>query len=342
MLRSIVCETPNQFIMKNDLSKPEVPHGHALVRIRYVGICGTDIHAYKGNQPFFTYPRVLGHELSGTVEEINDATCSLAPGTPVAIIPYMHCGQCLACKRGRTNCCTHMRVLGVHMDGGMQDLLAVPIRHLIPVSIDSSLSLEHAALLEPLAIGAHAVARAALEPGDTVLVIGAGPIGLGVMAFARAAGATVIAMDMDEQRLTFSQSWAGVATTVVAGDTAEDEIAEWTNGDMATTVFDATGNVHSMNAAHRYAAHSGQVVFVGLVKNDIQFYHPDVHKKELSIHMSRNATYTDFETVLALLNTGELQMEDYITHRCTLTELPDTFESWLSPQARVIKAIVEL
>ncbi|RAW19531.1 alcohol dehydrogenase [Paenibacillus taichungensis] len=337
-MRAVICEEINRLALR-DIAEPERTENQALVTIRRIGICGTDLHAYKGNQPFFTYPRVLGHELSGIIEEIGPNEAGLKAGDQVSIIPYLHCGHCIACRSGKTNCCVSMQVMGVHVDGGMRERIAVPVSHLIQAE---GLTLDETAMVEPLSIGAHAVRRAAIKPGDQVVVIGAGPIGLGVMAFAKLAGARVIAIDRNVDRLELSRIWAGVDAMVKANEQAAQQVAEITNGDYATAVFDATGNMQSMNNAIQYVAHGGQLIFVGLVKADISFHDPDFHKREMSILGSRNATREDFEQVMSILREKKLNMDGYITHRSSLDQLPESIDTWLQPDSYVVKAIVEL
>ncbi|WP_427051141.1 zinc-binding alcohol dehydrogenase family protein [Paenibacillus sp. TC-CSREp1] len=337
-MRAIVCEEIDRLVLK-ELPQPERAEGEALVAIQRIGICGTDLHAYKGNQPFFTYPRVLGHELAGIIEEIGPNEAGLQPGDQVSIIPYLHCGHCIACRSGKTNCCASMQVMGVHVDGGMRERIAVPVSHLLKAD---GLTLDETAMVEPLSIGAHAVRRAALQPGERVVVIGAGPIGLGVMAFAKQAGAYVIAVDRNLDRLELSRTWAGVDETVQADDQALQRVSEITDGDYATAVFDATGNVHSMNGAIPYVSHGGQLIFVGLVKADITFHDPEFHKREMSMLGSRNATREDFELVLSTLRSKKLSMDGYVTHRAAFDELPTAMDAWLLPETQVVKAIVEL
>ncbi|MBB3111307.1 2-desacetyl-2-hydroxyethyl bacteriochlorophyllide A dehydrogenase [Paenibacillus phyllosphaerae] len=339
-MKGIVCDEVEAFRYTEDLPEPELTEGHAIVSIRRIGICGTDYHAFKGNQPFFHYPRILGHELAGVIDQISANDEGLAPGDQVAIIPYIHCGSCLSCRRGKTNCCANMQVLGVHRDGGMRERISVPVTHLLRTE---GLSLDEAAMIEPLAIGAHAVRRADVEAGDTVLVIGSGPIGLGVMAFAKYAGARVIAMDMNEERLAFCRTWANVDETVAVleGD-VKQRLAELTNGEFPIAVFDATGNAASMSQSFELAAHGGKLVFVGLVKGDIAFSDPEFHKRELTLMGSRNATGADFQHVVNVLREDIFDMNQYITHRAAFNEMIDSFGTWLNPASKVIKAVVEL
>ncbi|KSU80314.1 MULTISPECIES: zinc-binding alcohol dehydrogenase family protein [Fictibacillus] len=336
-MKGIICEEPNAF-KQIEVEKPVPMEGEALIRIRRVGICGTDLHAFSGNQPYFTYPRILGHELSGVIESIGANPFGYKEGDQVSIIPYLECGTCVACRNGKTNCCTDMKVLGVHADGGMREWMAVPVDHLIKTE---GLSLDEAAMIEPLSIGAHAVRRSRLREGENVLVIGAGPIGLGVMAFAKAEGARVFAMDLDAERLNFCQKWADVDGIVNAADQPIEKLMELTNGELPTVVLDATGNARSMMGAFDYAAHGGTLVYVGLVKSDLTFSDPDFHKKELTLMGSRNATREDFDKVLNTVKSGEVDLKPYITHRSSLDEMISDFDGWLKPESKVIKAIVE-
>nr|WP_208414774.1 zinc-binding alcohol dehydrogenase family protein [Paenibacillus castaneae] len=319
--------------------EPALQPETAVVRIHRIGICGTDMHAFKGNQPFFSYPRVLGHELAGIVEQADDPSGSVKIGDQVSIIPYMHCGVCIACRNGKTNCCTDMRVLGVHIDGGMREKLVVPVSHLL---VTNGLTLDQAAVLEPLSIGAHAVRRAELRAGETVLVIGSGPIGLGVMAFAKHCGARVIAMDIQEERLAFCRQWAKVDETVNALQGAKERLAALTNNEFPTVVVDATGSARSMTDAFGLVAHGGKLVYVGLVKADLTFNDPEFHKRELTLMGSRNATIEDFAAVMAAVKSGSVEVDSFITHRVPFAEMIHHFESWLKPGSKVIKAMVEL
>ncbi|MCC3372006.1 zinc-binding alcohol dehydrogenase family protein [Cohnella sp. REN36] len=337
-MRGMICREVEQFELI-ELEEPAFVPGEAIVRIKRIGICGTDMHAYKGNQPFFSYPRILGHELSGVIERIGDNEEGFRQGDRVSVLPYLHCGACVACRNGKTNCCTQMRVLGVHIDGGMRELISVPVTHLINAN---GLSLDEAAVIEPLSIGAHAVRRSELRPGENALVIGAGPIGLGVMAFAKQRGAQVIAMDIHDERLAFCQQWAKVDHTVHTRKDPDLQLLRLTEGEYPTVVFDATGNAASMTDAFRYVAHGGKLVYVGLVKGEIAFDDPEFHKREMTLMGSRNATKEDFLHVLEVVGSGAIDVGSYITHRSSFEEMIDRFDDWLDPRSNVIKAMVEL
>lgn len=334
-MKGIVCEQIGRFRLVDMAEPPFVP-GEAILRIRRIGICGTDLHAYKGNQPFFSYPRVLGHELAGVIEQVGDNDEGLSAGDQVSVIPYLHCGSCIACRNGKMNCCTDLKVLGVHVDGGMREMISVPVGRLMKTN---GLTLDQSAVLEPLSIGSHAVRRSQLRADETALVIGAGPIGLGVMAFAKNTGARVIAMDINEERLAFCREWAKVDDTVIAlGNAKENK----TNGEFPTVVFDATGNARSMTDSFGYVSHGGKLVFVGLVKADICFSDPEFHKREMNLLASRNATREDFVRVKEAIQSGTIDVNRYITHRASFADMIVQFDSWLRPELKVIKAMVEL
>lgn len=341
MIQGIVCEEIGSLVWREDLPEPSLEPGHAIVGIRRIGICGTDLHAFRGKQPFFNYPRILGHELAGVIQQIGENDKGLRVGDQVSVVPYMHCGSCSSCRSGKTNCCKNMQVFGVHIDGGMRERVSIPVSHLIGTE---GLTLDQSAMLEPLAIGAHGIRRSGLTmgSGETVLVVGAGPIGLGIMALARYAGARVIAMDINEERLAFCRDWAGVAHTIHASGDVERQLNDLTGGEGAPIVIDATGSVQSMQNAFSYVAHGGSLVYVGLVKDNITFNDPHFHSRELTLLGSRNATMEDFEKVRQAMAAGYIDTERYITHRVGFAEMIGEFEDWLDPASGVIKAMVQL
>ena len=337
-MKAIICEQPGKLIMR-EVDPPRPKQGEALVRMRRVGICGTDIHAFKGEQPYFTYPKILGHELAGEIAEIGKNTYGLKNGDPVVIIPYVECGKCIACRQGKTNCCTRINLFGVHWDGGMQEYLSVPVDHLIRTS---KLDFDQMAMVECLGIGAHAVRRSGVKEGETALIIGAGPIGMGVMQFAKEAGATVIALDIVKDRLEFCRDRFKVDYVVDGRGEAIKEIESITKGDYPLVVFDATGHAKSMMNAFNLIAHGGRLVLVSLVKENITFYDPDFHRRETTLMSSRNATREDMEHVVHSIETGKVDASSFVTHRAPFERMIEDFESWLNPETGVIKAVVEM
>lgn len=316
-MRALICSAPG-LLEYRDIEGPEMKKDHVIIRIRRTGICGTDFHAFKGNQPYFSYPRILGHELAG---ELTEDVEGFAKGEMVTFIPYFHCGQCNACLQGKTNCCVQMKVCGVHVDGGMVDYLSVPTASLIK---NNGLSADELALAEPLAIGAHGVRRAAIQPGESVLVMGAGPIGLGLVAFAKMAGAAVTVFDLNKERLTFCAAHLGVTVT-------SDP-----QGIAADAVIDATGNLAAINNGLQYLAHGGRYVLVGLQKEALSFSHPELHKREGTIMSSRNATREDFEQVTHAIRNKTINPVRFITHRVHFSELKTLMENFPSDSIKVM------
>ena len=337
-MKAVICQEPEKLVVE-EIERPERASREALVRITRVGVCGTDLHAFKGRQPFFTYPRILGHELAGKIESIPEGDHGLKAGDPVAVVPYLECGECIACRAGRTNCCVNLNVLGVHSEGGMCEYLSVPVDHLIRAD---GLDPDQTALVECLSIGAHAVRRAEIQSGENALIIGVGPIGLGALQMARVAGARVIAMDISESRLAFCESQLGIDLTILAGDHAAAQLEDMTDGEFPTTVFEATGNAASMKQAVEYLSHTGRLVYIGLVKGDISFNDPEFHKRETTLLSSRNATREDFINVMDALRSGKATTSGFVTHRSSLENLPDQFDSWTLPGSGAIKAMVDV
>lgn len=335
-MKYIVCEKPGEFILK-EKEEPKRQDGEALLRVKKVGICGTDLHAYTGNQAFFTYPRILGHELATQVVEISENPQGIKAGDNVVTVPYLSCNECVACKQGKTNCCTSIKVLGIHTDGGMQELITVPVDILIPAQ---KLTDDQMAVVEPLAIGAHAIRRADLKSGELIVVVGCGPIGIGIMKLAQLAGAKVIAIDMNQQRLDYAVEKIGIDHAIQGGENAVQKVSEITNGDMVSVVFDATGHKGALESGIDYMSHGGSYILVGLSKGELTFTHPAIHAKETSLLCSRNATFEDFEYVISVLEKGEFPIDSFITHNVDCSEMIANFDSWLDPNNGVIKATV--
>jgi len=337
-MKTLICMKPG-LLEYNSSERPQLKKNHAIIKIKRIGICGTDLHAFEGTQPFFNYPRILGHELAGELVEFDNAP-GFEKGESVSFIPYYNCGKCIACRNGKPNCCVQMQVCGVHVDGGMVEYLSVPSSSLLH---SEGLSFDELALVEPLAIGAHGVRRAAVEPGESVLVMGAGPIGLGVMEFVRVAGGKVIALDINEERLRFCKNKLNVAHTINAStDDIIGKLMEATNNDMPTVVIDATGNLKAINNAFNYMAHGARYILIGLQKENISFSHPEFHKKEATLMSSRNATRQDFEHVIANIKNGKVKPTTYITQRVQFDNVLEEFESWLDPSNGLIKAMIEI
>jgi 2-desacetyl-2-hydroxyethyl bacteriochlorophyllide A dehydrogenase len=337
-MKTLICIRPGEFDYTT-IEQPELKPGQAIIKIKRIGICGTDLHAYEGTQPYFEYPRILGHELSGELIAVDGAP-GFKIGEAVTFIPYFYCGNCIACRSGKQNACVNLKVSGVHQHGGMAEYLSVPSYSLIH---GEGLSFDALALVEPLAIGAHGVGRAGVRKDEFVLVLGAGPIGLGTMEFARIAGANVIAMDINSDRLRFCKERLKAEHTINAmDDNVTQQLMSITNGGMPTVVIDATGNLKAINNAFQYMAHGARYVLIGLQKGEICFSHPEFHKREATLMSSRNATREDFEHVISCMKKGVVDPTVYITDRVMFDEVKKEFENWLNPANGTIKAMVEM
>jgi 2-desacetyl-2-hydroxyethyl bacteriochlorophyllide A dehydrogenase len=336
MMNVLVCERPETLSLTR-IAIPKRGEDEVLLRVRRVGICGTDMHIVRGTQPYLSYPRVMGHELAGEVAEAPPGS-ALRAGDLAFVMPYMSCGRCAPCRKGLTNCCQNIQVLGVHCDGALAEYLAVPQRFVCKAE---GISLDDAAMIEFLAIGAHAVRRAAIHVGERALVVGAGPIGMAAALFARADGARVCVVDSRADRIEFCRKHLGVHETLLVSGNLKEDLAGLTGGDMFDAVFDATGNAAAMSAGFDYVAHGGRYVFLSIVSDRISFSDPDFHRREMTLMASRNATLVDFERVVDAIRQGRVPTRALNTHRTRLDQLADVLPTWMLPQTGVIKGIVE-
>ena len=335
---AITLDGPGRFSATTAAPEPRPAPGEALVRVHRTGVCGTDLHAFAGKQPFFSYPRILGHELGVEVVDPGTEPHGLRAGDRCSVEPYLDCGRCIACRRGKPNCCTDLRVLGVHVDGGMRPLLTLPARKL---HRSAKLDYEQLALVETLGIGAHAVERAGAQRDDFILVIGAGPIGLSALQFALVTRATVAVMDLSEPRLAFCRR-LGVKHTVAAGPDASAQLKAIGHGDLPTVIIDATGNPASMAGTFDLVAHGGRIVFVGLFPGELAFNDPNFHRRELTLCASRNALPGTFRKIIALVEAGKVDTRPWITHRFKLADIPAIFPQEIAGNPAVLKAMIEV
>lgn len=337
LMNSVVCTNPGR-LENQQIARPRRSDTEVRLKIRRVGICGTDFHIFEGLHPYLVYPRIMGHELAAEVLE-SPANSAFAVGENVIINPYLSCGTCGACTRGKPNCCTSIAVLGVHRDGGMCEEICLPERNLLS---SEGLSLDACATVEFLAIGAHAVRRGGIGPQDRVLVTGAGPIGLGAAIFARLAGADVSILDLDPRRLAEACAIAGDCRAIVAGATTEAEINRLTGGNGFDAVFDATGNLTSIQAGFTRVAHGGRYILVSVVNETVGFSDPEFHKREMSLIGSRNATSEDFRTVIAAHKAGHIPLDRIITHRTDLDGVASELPRWASNKDGLIKSMITI
>jgi alcohol dehydrogenase len=340
-MRAIQLVEPRQFRVI-DVPEPPAPGpGDAVVKIHRVGVCGTDYSGYLGKMPFFSYPRIPGHELGVEVVAVGPGVANAKVGDRASIEPYINCQTCYSCTRGYTNCCENHKTLGVHIDGGLQPLFTIPARKL---HVSTKLTFEQLALVETLGIGLHAVNRANPKPDETVLVIGAGPIGLSVIEFAKLNGSRIVVMDLNEQRLRFAREKMGVAETILAQGTDADvkTFTDLTNGKLGNVVVDATGSAKSMTAAMNYVGFAGRLVWVGITQDQLAFTQPLMHRREMTFLASRNAKAPEFTHIIRLIEGGMLDTRPWITHRAPFDAMVGEFTTWLKPETGVVKAMVEV
>ncbi|VTT98032.1 zinc-type alcohol dehydrogenase : Alcohol dehydrogenase GroES domain protein OS=Pirellula staleyi (strain ATCC 27377 / DSM 6068 / ICPB 4128) GN=Psta_0941 PE=4 SV=1: ADH_N: ADH_zinc_N [Gemmataceae bacterium] len=340
-MRAIQLEQPKQFRVI-DVPEPPAPGpGDAVVKIHRVGICGTDLSGYLGKMPFFSYPRIPGHELGVEVVAVGPDVTSVKVGDRAAIEPYINCQTCYSCTRGHTNCCENHKTLGVHIDGGLQPLFTIPARKL---HVSKTLTFDQLALVETLGIGLHAVNRANPRADETVLVIGAGPIGLSVIEFAKLTGARVVVMDINEQRLRFVREKMGVADTIQAQgfEADRDAFTELTGGKLGNVVVDATGSAKSMMAAYNFVGFAGRLVWVGITQDPLTVTQPLMHRREMTFLASRNAVSPEFTRIVRLIEGGVIDTRPWITHSVPFDAMIGEFPNWLKPETGVVKAIVEV
>lgn len=336
-MKAVICNAPGDLAIVNR-DAPGILHaGEIRLGVSHIGICGTDYHIYEGKHPFLEYPRVMGHEISAHVREAQPGS-AFREGDLVIVNPYLACGACIACRRGKPNCCMAIKVLGVHTDGAFCEEIVVPETNVYPAG---DLRPEQAATVEFLAIGAHAVRRAGSVPGAKALVIGAGPIGLGAALFARIAGYNVSLMDMSEERLQAAADRFGFSSAIDASGEALKSGMQITGNEGFEAVFDATGNARSMNAALPFVSHGGVLVFVSVVKDEIAFADPEFHKRETMIIGSRNALKADFEHVAASIASGAIDTSQLITHRTDLDSVIADLPRWAHEKTGLIKAVIQ-
>jgi threonine dehydrogenase-like Zn-dependent dehydrogenase len=310
-MSAIILERPGVVVERAmPTAREPLGPGQVRVNIQRVGLCGTDYHAFHGEQPFFTYPRALGHELGGTVQAVGEGV-ALPVGAEVAIIPYLPCGHCRACQSGQSNCCRNLSVLGVHQDGGLMTSLVLDQAH---VFYDPALDGEHLVAIEPFAIGAHAVARAEITAGTRVAVIGAGPIGIAVMTRLEGLGAKIGLVEASPERVRLAQEHLNQLWVLSAGHPVES-VQEFFGPDLAEVVFDATGSPTSMQRSIELAGPGGQVVWVGITPMAVPLSDPLLHQRELTLKASRNATRTDFHTVAAMMRDPGFRLDRWFRRR---------------------------
>jgi 2-desacetyl-2-hydroxyethyl bacteriochlorophyllide A dehydrogenase len=342
-MKVLVMKKPGEIVIE-ERPKPVPQNDEVLLKVLRVGVCGTDLHIYNGSMPYIEYPRIPGHELAVEVAEIpssaKDSARNFKEGDTVAVLPYLRCDSCIACRKGKTNCCSNLKVLGVQTEGGMVEYLSIPAFYVVPAG---KIKAQDISLVECFAIGFHGVRRGNPLSGEAALVIGAGPIGIGVIHGLKERGAKVIVLDINEKRLAYARDTAK-ADYIINGTNTDPEkaVADITGGEYAPLVLDATGNAGSMMKTFNFVSSGGTIVFVGLVRADITFADPVLHAKEITLMASRNATKEDFSNVLSGIESGRVDTSGFITHTSSLEAAVDNFPRWIKPETGCIKAVINV
>jgi 2-desacetyl-2-hydroxyethyl bacteriochlorophyllide A dehydrogenase len=337
-MRAISIDAPGRMsIVQIDAPRPGA--GEVAVDLAYVGYCGSDLTSFRGLNPLVSYPRVPGHEISGTVAELGKGVSDLATGQAVTILPYFNCGSCVACRSGRPNACCNNQTMGVQREGAMTSRVVVPRSKVIPVE---GLPARDIALIEPCAVGFHAVDRASVSSGETVAILGCGMIGLGVLLGAVRRGARVIAVDLSERKLAVGRR-LGASATILAGE--EDVLAEMlrlTNGDGPQVVIEAVGADATFRQAIDIVAPCGRVVYVGYAKAPVTYDTKQFLLKEIDIRGSRGSTRADFEEVIDELGKRPEAGEEIVSRVVPFTEGPAAMERWHTDPGGAIKILIEM
>ena len=340
-MKAIELNSPRNF-RRIEIDEPGPPgEGQALVRTHSMGICGTDVSCYLGKFPFFDYPRIPGHELGVEVLAVGSGVTHVAAGDRCSVEPYLNCGQSFACRKGNSNCCSNLKVVGVMTSGGLCDQFLIRADKL---HSSSKLDYGQLALIETLAIGCHATDRGNPQPGDNVLIIGAGPIGLATLEFTRLTGANITMMDITESRLKFCRDHYHIPHTITHADqdVSLDRMRQITDGDMYWLVVDATGNHQSMASALNFVASTGTLVYVGITTQEIRFPHPMMHRPEMTIKASRNALPTDFKRIIGLIEDNTIDTNPWVTHQTSFENVIEDFPKFIEPDSGVIKAMIDV
>lgn len=328
-MKAIQIQEPFKAVLV-EVAKPEVKSGEVLVKLDYVGFCGSDLNTYRGGNAMVKYPRIPGHEIGATIVELGEGVpAGFAPGQVVTINPYTNCGQCASCKRGRVNACENNETLGVQRNGAMQEYVAVPWQKIIPCG---SISARNAALIEPMSVGFHAVDRGRVVDTDIVMVIGCGMVGLGAVVRAVLRGATVIAADLDEEKLALAKK---LGATYTYNTSTEFNLP------APDVVIEAVGAVPTYQLAINTVAFTGRVVCIGYAKNDVPLTTSLFVKKELDIMGSRNANPSDFEAVISYLSKTDAPVDAFISKVIEPADADKALNEWHQAPGKIFRILAK-
>jgi threonine dehydrogenase-like Zn-dependent dehydrogenase len=336
-MRALVINKPGEATIES-VPEPKQDATKVLLRVRMVGLCGSDLNSYRGRNPMVQFPRIPGHEIAATIVEGDSSLPGLASGVNVTMSPYTNCGQCASCLRGRPNACAFNETLGVQRDGALTEYIRMPAEKLYP----AALSLKELCLVEPLTVGFHAVARGRVTATDKVAIFGCGGVGLGAIAASHFAGAITIAVDLDDEKLRIAAK-AGAAHLVNSSKAPlHKQLLELTDGRGPDVVIEAVGHPQTFRAAVEEVAFTGRVVYIGYAKEPVAYETKLFVQKELDILGSRNALPADFQAVIQMLRDGKFPVEDAVGSIVSLQEAPQVLEAWSADPTKFTKIIVRL
>lgn len=336
-MKALVLKQPGEFVLE-ERPMPVCGPEDLVIRVDAVAICGSDNHAVRGNQAMFTFPRVIGHEVAGTVYQAGTNVTGFQKGDRVCLMPCVPCGSCRACQKGHPNACKHLQLYGVHMDGGLQEYFAAPAKQFL--KMPHSATPEEISLVEPLTIGAHAIGKLDLQPQDQLLVIGAGPIGVSCAVNARCLGVHVTLADTSQSRRTFVEHQFGFRCLDPLMEDYTAEVSRITGGELFDAVVDTTAAKISMENSWKWITNSGKIVFVGICGKTLELDGKAFHAREPSLYVSRNSTAADFQHVITLLQSGELDPRQFVTHTAPFPQVAAEILRWMAPEAGVFKGVI--
>jgi 2-desacetyl-2-hydroxyethyl bacteriochlorophyllide A dehydrogenase len=334
-MKAVLIPSPNE-ISISDVADPVRKESEVLIKVHGMGICGSDINAYKGTNPLVSYPRIIGHEISGEVLEVPAGESELKAGDRVVIEPYVFCGKCYPCLNQRTNCCENLQVRGVHIDGGMSEFCSHP-RHLVH-KVSDNVGWDLLAMIEPLTISVHAVRRSRAKKGEHVAVTGAGPIGLLAALFAKTLGAEPILIDPIEERLDFARKMGIRHTVNLKTENAVEKIKSITNGRMTEALVEASGSEAAIRSSLDYVAYSGRISLVGWPKGEVSLPTSLFTKKELDVVGSRNSFHA-FPESASLISSNAINVRPLITCVIAFTEIPSTMKEMVAHPENFMKVV---
>lgn len=322
-----------------DIEKPEVKSGEVLLKIKYVGFCGSDLNTFLGRNPMVKLPVIPGHEVGATIEAVGtDVPAGFMADMPVTVNPYTNCGTCAACRNGRVNACEHNETFGVQRNGAMSEYLSLPWQKVIPAD---GISPRDCALIEPMSVGFHAVSRGQITDIDTVLVIGCGMIGIGAIVRAALRGATVIAVDLDDDKLALAKRIGADYTINSKTENLHERLQVITDGLGPDVVIEAVGSPATYIMAVNEVAFTGRVVCIGYAKSEVTFQTKYFVQKELDIRGSRNALPEDFRAVVRYLQQGDCPLEEFISNIVHPEETLNAMQQWSAAPGKVFRILVK-